>query len=83
MRSRGPSPRRGKADLSRFDLLCPFGARPPEGAKQIEPGEVYIYGPGGNSLYLRRDGSVEIRGGKVSIDGQLTVNGRLWEPSRQ
>jgi phage gp45-like len=62
---------------------CVAGARPPEGAKQIEPGEVYIYGPGGNSLYLRRDGSVEIRGGKVSIDGQLTVNGRLWEPSRQ
>ena len=65
---------------------CVAGARPLEEVKQIEPGEVYIYGPGGNSVYLKKDGSVEIRGsrvsvtGELSVDGQLTVNGRPYAP---
>ncbi len=65
---------------------CVAGARPPEGARRIEPGEVYLYGPGGNSVYLKGDGSVEIRGsrvsvsGELSVSGQLTVNGRPYTP---
>ena len=65
---------------------CVAGARPPEKLPKIEPEEVYLYGPGGNSVYLKRDGSVEIRGsrvsvtGELSVDGQLTVNGRPYAP---
>ena len=65
---------------------CVAGARPLEETRQIEPGEVYIYGPGENAVYLRQDGSVELRGtrlslvGEVSVEGSLTVNGRPWEP---
>lgn len=65
---------------------CVAGARPPEELPKIEPEEVYLYGPGGNSVYLKRDGSVEIRGSRVSlagglsITGELTVNGQPWAP---
>lgn len=65
---------------------CVAGSRLPEEIRRIEPGEVYLYGPGGNSVYLKKDGSVEIRGGRVSVagelavSGQLTVNGRPYAP---
>ena len=65
---------------------CVAGARPPEEVPDIEPGEVYLYGPGENTVYLKKDGSVEIRGsrvsvtGELSVDGQLTVNGRPYAP---
>ncbi len=56
---------------------CVAGTRPQEEARRIEPGEVYLYGPGGNSVYLKKDGSVEIRGSRVSVAGELAVSGRL------
>nr|WP_325199442.1 hypothetical protein [uncultured Oscillibacter sp.] len=65
---------------------CVAGTRPLEEVKQVEPGEVYIYGPGGNSVYLKKDGGIEIQAGQVtvtgglSVMGQLTVNGRPYEP---
>ena len=65
---------------------CVAGARPLEEVPDIEPGEVYLYGPGENTVYLKKDGSVEIRGSRVSVtgelsgDGQLTVNGRPYAP---
>ena len=59
---------------------CVAGARPAEDPADIRPGEVYIYGPGGNAVYLRQDGGVEIRGERVSITGKLTVNGQAWAP---
>ena len=65
---------------------CVAGARPLEEIPDIEPGEVYLYGPGENTVYLKKDGSVEIRGsrvsvtGELSVDGQLTVNGRPYAP---
>lgn len=43
---------------------------PPEG---MLPGEVYLYGPAGNSVYLKQDGTVEIR-------GQLMINGMPYMP---
>lgn len=65
---------------------CVVGTRPPEEPKSISPGEVYIYGPGGNAVYLRQDGSVEILGGSVAIQadqveisGSLTVNGAAYQ----
>ena len=65
---------------------CVAGARPLEEVPDIEPGEVYLYGPGENTVYLKKDGSVEIRGsrvsvtGELSVTGQLTVNGRPYAP---
>ena len=73
---------------------CVAGTKPLEEPKHIQPGEVYIYGPGGNAVYLRQDGRVEIAGGSVSIaggsvaiqggqvavSGSLTVNGLPYRP---
>ena len=68
---------------------CVAGARPLEEERRIEPGEVYIYGPGGNAVYLRQDGSVEIRGekltlaGELNVEGSLSVNGQPYAPGGQ
>lgn len=43
---------------------------PPKG---MLPGEVYLYGPAENSIYLKRDGSVEIQ-------GRLVINGEPYVP---
>lgn len=56
---------------------CVAGTRPLEEVREIAPGEVYIYGPGENSVYLKKDGSVEIQGGQVSVTGELRVSGEL------
>lgn len=58
---------------------CVAGTRPLSPAVSVQPGEVYLYGPGGNSVYLRQDGSVEIKG-QVRISGSLTVNGEAYRP---
>lgn len=66
---------------------CVAGTRPPKAPKSVGPGEVYLYGPGGNAVYLREDGGVEILGGSVTvradqveISGALTVNGAAYQP---
>ena len=41
--------------------------------EDMEAGEVYLYGPGGNSVYLRSNGKVEIR-------GTLVINGEQYRP---
>ena len=43
---------------------------PPAG---MLPGEVYLYGPAENSIYLRQNGRVEIQ-------GALVINGEPYEP---
>ncbi|MFR6094092.1 MAG: hypothetical protein ACLUIW_01025 [Dysosmobacter welbionis] len=48
----------------------------PEG---MGPGEVYLFTPGGNSVYLRSGGEIELQG-KVRIQGSLTVNGEPYAP---
>ena len=52
---------------------CVAGARPARPPVDIQPGEVYLYGPGGNSIYLRQDG-------RVDISGRLVVNGEPYRP---
>ena len=42
-------------------------------------GGVYLFTPGGNSVYLRSGGEIELRG-KVRIQGSLTVNGEPYAP---
>ena len=45
----------------------------------MKPGEVYLYGPGGNAVYLRQNGTVELRG-RIDIQGSLSVNGEPYKP---
>lgn len=66
---------------------CVAGMRPLKTPKSIGPGEVFIYGPGGNSIYLRQDGSVAISGttvsisaAAVSVSGSLIINGTPYKP---
>lgn len=58
---------------------CVSGMQQRNAPEGMLPGEVYIYGPGGNSVYLKRDGSVELRG-DVDIQGSLSVNGEAYQP---
>ena len=50
--------------------------------KEMVPGELYLYSDGGASVYLRADGSVEIKGpvkaeGDAALTGDLTMTGDL------
>lgn len=51
-------------------------AAPPTG---MLPGEVLVQGPGENAVYLKRDGTVELRG-TVCIEGPLFINGHPYAP---
>lgn len=59
---------------------CVAGTRPLKPPVSVRPGEVYLYGPGGSSVYLREDGSVEITGRRVSVSGSLEINGEPYRP---
>lgn len=58
---------------------CVAGMKQKETPAGMEPGEVFLYGPGGNSVYLKQDGTLELRG-DVDIRGSLTVNGEAYSP---
>lgn len=59
---------------------CVAGAKQAQAPKNMEPGEVYLYGPNGNSVYLRKNGDVEVQGETVSIRGNLMINGEPYKP---
>ena len=52
---------------------CVAGMLQREAPKGMLPGEIYLFGPGGNSIYLRKNGNVEIQ-------GTLVINGMPYEP---
>ena len=58
---------------------CVAGARQAQVPAGMRPGEVYLFGPDGNTVYLRQDGGIELRGA-VRIQGSLTVNGEPYAP---
>lgn len=58
---------------------CVAGARQ-TAPKGMRPGEVCVYGPGTTQVYLRQDGTLELRGGTVAINGRLLVNGQPYRP---
>lgn len=58
---------------------CVCGGRQAAAPAGMQPGEVYLYGPGGNSVYLRQDGSIELTG-QVKLTGSLSVNGEAYKP---
>ena len=48
----------------------------------IAPGELYLYSAGGASVYLKKDGSIAVKGpvrleGSLEIKGNLTLEGDL------
>ena len=53
-------------------------SQPPAG---MAPGEVYLFGPGKSSIYLRSDGTIRLQG-DVEIQGSLAVNGEPYKPCR-
>ena len=58
---------------------CVCGMKQSAPPKKMQPGEVLVYGPGGNSVYLRRDGTLELRG-DVRVEGSLWINGQGCSP---
>jgi len=59
---------------------CVAGAQQGSAPPGMQPGEVYLFAPGGASVYLKRDGSLCLSGninltGNVSISGGFTING--------
>lgn len=58
---------------------CVAGGRQGAAPQGMRPGEVFIAAPGGAAVYLRRDGTVELRG-QVNIQGRLSVNGVVYKP---
>lgn len=64
---------------------CVAGQR--QAARDLQPGEVCVYGPGNCVVYLHENGTVELRGGRVtingstvSINGGLLINGQPYRP---
>ena len=60
--------------------LCGGGGHRSQRPKDMAPGELYLYSDGGASIYLRSDGSIEIKGpvkveGDVALTGDVTLNG--------
>ena len=52
---------------------CVVGVEQGEGPKGMLPGEICLCGPNRNSIYLRKNGNVE-------IEGTLIINGTLYKP---
>ena len=58
---------------------CVAGTRQGQIRDGMGPGEVYLFTPGGNSVYLQSDGSIRLEG-DIRIQGSLTVNGEPYKP---
>lgn len=58
--------------------LCVAGTE----METIQPGEVKISAPGGASILLNRQGGIQITGGKISLVGDVYINGELYRPCR-
>jgi len=58
---------------------CVAGMKQKTAPENMLPGEVFLYGPDGNSVYLRQDGVIELCG-RVEIRGDLVVNGQGYRP---
>ena len=52
---------------------CVAGTAQSEAPRDMQPGEIYLHGPGGSSVYLRENGVVDIR-------GRLMINGIPYTP---
>ena len=58
---------------------CVAGMKQAQVPEDMQPGEILVYGPGDNAIYLKQDGTIELRG-RVEIQGSLVVNGESYRP---
>ena len=58
---------------------CVCGGKQAAVPQGMQPGEVYLYGPNGSSVYLRQDGTIQLMG-RVAVTGTLVVNGQVYKP---
>ena len=58
---------------------CVAGMKQDQIPEDMQPGEILVYGPGDNAIYLKQDGTIELRG-RVEIQGSLVVNGESYRP---
>ena len=67
---------------------CGAGVLPAQPPEHMQPGEISLQGPGGGTVYLRSDGTVELqteqtlklKGETVSVEGLLIINGEPYKP---
>lgn len=59
---------------------CVTGTKQPSAPEGMQPGEIFLYGPADNSIYLRADGSIELNAATISIQGALLINGIPYRP---
>lgn len=59
---------------------CVAGMKQVQPPRGMLPGEVFLSTSGGASVFLRKDGSLELKGTKISIQGELSVNGQGYQP---
>lgn len=58
---------------------CVAGMRQNPAPEGMKPGEIYLYGPEGTSIYLKNNGAVELQG-SIRIEGSLSINGEPYKP---
>ena len=58
---------------------CVAGMQQPAAPGEMRPGEVCLRS-GDCTIYLKRDGTVRLQGGKIEIEGELWINGRPYAP---
>lgn len=58
---------------------CVTGTKQIQTPTDMKPGEVYLYGPSENSIYLRDDGSLVLKG-SIFIEGDFFINGIPYRP---
>lgn len=59
---------------------CVAGMKQCPMPKGMRPGEVMVYGPGKNSIYLKKDGTVVLTGTRIAVEGNLMINGVPYKP---
>lgn len=56
---------------------CVAGVKQGKAPRGFLPGEVYIHTMGG-SVYLKNNGTVEIQGSRIVLNGRVNVSGSLY-----
>lgn len=66
----------GPGGTERWVAGCRQG-KAPDG---MEPGEVYLHSGNDASIRLKNDGTIVLKGARIAVEGQLTINGEPCRP---